>query len=74
MFGIIMYVGPYEVDFCAPSGVREIAVIDTNHNISFIRVFGESAYAYGNTLLLAEQDIAVLVATNLKVDQKSSKL
>lgn len=33
-----MYVGPYEVDFFAPSGVRKIVVIDTSHNISFIRV------------------------------------
>jgi hypothetical protein len=69
-----MYVGPVETDFLAPSGVRELAVVDSKYNIIFVRLFGERAYSYGNTLLLAEMNNAVLVAQDLKVDQPSSKI
>jgi hypothetical protein len=69
-----MYVGPKESDYVAPSGVRELAVVDSGYNIHFIRIFGEKAYSYGNTLLLAEQNGAILVAHNLKIDQASSKI
>ena len=73
VLGVVIYVGPFEIDYIAPSGAREFAVMDSGHNIIFGRIFGEKAYSYGNTLLLAEQNSAVLVAHNLKVDQKSSK-
>lgn len=69
-----MHVGPYEIDFLGPSGIREVAVVDTSHNIIFLRIFGQSADDYGNTLLLAELNGAVLMARDMKVDQKSSKI
>ena len=45
-------VGPFEVDFCAPNGVRELAVVDSSHNIVFLRIFGECARSYGDQLIL----------------------
>jgi hypothetical protein len=69
-----MYVGPVESDFSMPSGVRELAIVDSGYNIQFVRIYGEKAYSYGNTLLFAEQSNAILVAHNLKVDQASSKI
>jgi hypothetical protein len=69
-----MYVGPVECDFSTPSDVRELAVVDSGYNIQFVRIYGEKAYSYGNTLLFAEQSNVILVAHNLKVDQASSKI
>lgn len=74
MLGVVIYVGPAERDYLAPSGIREFAVVDCKYNIIFGRIFGDTAYSYGNTLLLAEQNGSVLVAHDLKVDQKSSKI
>jgi hypothetical protein len=33
-----MYVGPFEIDFYAPSGVRELAVVDNGHNIHYLQL------------------------------------
>jgi hypothetical protein len=49
-----MYVGPFETDFVAPNGARELAVVDIRYNIMFIRIFGETTYSYNNTLFLDE--------------------
>ena len=74
MLGVVLYVGPFERDFLAPSGMREFAVVDTAYKIIFGRIFGETAYSYGNALLLAEQNGSVLMAHDLKVDKKSCKI
>jgi hypothetical protein len=50
----MMYVGPVETDFVAPNGVRELTVVNIRYNIIFIRILGEKAYSYDNTMLLAE--------------------
>ena len=71
--GVMMYVGPFEVDFCAPNGVRELAVVDSSHNIVFLRIFGECARSYGDQLLLAEPNNTILMAHNMEVDHASSK-
>ena len=73
VIGVLMYVGPYQSDFCAPDGLREVAIIDSNHNVIFLRIYGECARSYGNRLLFAEQDNAILVALNMEVDHTSSK-
>jgi hypothetical protein len=72
--GVVTYVGPAEADFCAPSGMREIAIVDSGHNTIFLRFFGESAYLLGDQLLSAEQNNAVVVASNMEVVHQSSKL
>jgi hypothetical protein len=74
VLGVVIYVGPFERDFVAPSWVREFAVVDSTYNIIFGRIFGETAYSYGDTMLLAKQNGAILVARDLKVDQKTSKI
>jgi hypothetical protein len=74
VLGVVMYVRPFETDFLAPSSDRELAIVDSEYNIIFLRIFGEKAYSYGSTLLLAELNSAVLVAHDLKVDQASSKI
>ena len=72
--GVVTYVGPAEADFCAPSGMREIAIVDSGHNPIFLRFFGESAYLLGDQLLSAEQNNAVIVASNMEVVHQSSKI
>ena len=72
--GVITYVGRAEADFCAPSGMREIAIVDSGHNTIFMRFFGESAYLLGDQLLSAEQNNAVIVASNMEVVHQSGKL
>jgi hypothetical protein len=74
VLGVVIYVRPVETDYLAPSGIKKFAVADYKYNIIFGRIFGDTAYSYGNTLLLAEQNGSVLVAHDLKVDQKSSKI
>jgi hypothetical protein len=65
VLGVVMYVGPFETDFLAPNGVRELAIVDSKYNIIFLRIFGETTYSYGNTILLAELNSDVLVAHDL---------
>jgi hypothetical protein len=50
----MMYVDPVETDFVAPNDMREFTVVDIRYNVIFICILGETAYSYGNTLLLAE--------------------
>ncbi|XP_051214396.1 uncharacterized protein [Lolium perenne] len=72
--GGVTYVGPAEADFCAPSGMREIAIVDSGHNTIFLRFFGESTYLLGDQLLSAEQNNAVVVASNMEVVHQSKSL
>jgi hypothetical protein len=41
VLGVVMYVGPFETDFLAPSGVRELAIVDSKYNIIFLRIDNE---------------------------------
>jgi hypothetical protein len=72
--GVVVYVGPLETDFCAGGGMREVAIVDSNHHPIFLRFFFNFAYRYENQLFLAEQNNTVLLASNMKIVHASSKL
>jgi hypothetical protein len=61
-------------EFCAGGGMREVAIVDSNHHPIFLRFFVEFVYRYDNELFLAQQNNGVPLATNMKVVHASSKL
>jgi hypothetical protein len=39
MFAALLYVRPLETDFCSGGGMREVAIVDSNHHFIFLRSF-----------------------------------
>jgi hypothetical protein len=72
--GVVVYVGPLETDFCAGGGMREVAIVDSNHHPVFLRFFAEFTHRYENQLFLAEQNNSVIMGSNMKIMHASSKL
>jgi hypothetical protein len=74
VYGVVVYVGPLETYFGAGGGMREVAIVHSNHHPIFLRLFVEFAYRYENQLFLAEQNNNVLMASNMNIMHASNKL
>lgn len=68
-----MYVGPLQTDCYAADGMREIAIVVSNYDAIFLRIFGKTLDLYKEDLKQAEYTNAILEASNMEVDHTSSK-
>ena len=68
-----MYVSPIDHDTYFPLGMREVAVVDANNQIVFLRIFDELVERYREQLLVGEMHASFIMATSMEVDRSSSK-
>ncbi|CAM0957797.1 unnamed protein product [Alopecurus aequalis] len=72
--GVIMYVSPVDHDTYFPLGMREVAVVDANNQIVFLRIFDELVERYREQLLVCEMHASIIIATSMEVDRSSRSL
>lgn len=72
--GVVMYEGPVDQDTDSPLGLREVAVIDAGMRIIFLHIFKKLAQHHWNELLSAEENVGLIMATSMEVDQLSKTL
>ncbi|CAM0955422.1 unnamed protein product [Alopecurus aequalis] len=72
--GVIMYVSPIDHDTYFPLGMREVAVVDANNQIVFLRIFDELVERYREQLLVGEMHASFIMATSMEVDRSSKSL